>query len=121
MQIAELPLNALISIDFDAVDERGPGALYSVLNVDMLQIDLPKALSPEQVVDVLMATSTSFCVVDAIFSGHPLIFQAAPCHAAIKVSVSRDTVTVVCPDTCVRTVDMVPIGMCGGFWDLSIF
>ena len=36
MQIAELPLNVLISIDFDAVDERGPGALYSVLDVDML-------------------------------------------------------------------------------------
>ena len=64
MQIAELPLYVLISIDFDAVDEHGPGALYSVLDVNMLQIDLPKALSPEQVVDVLMATSTSFGMVD---------------------------------------------------------
>ena len=64
MQIAELPLNALISINFDAVDECGPGALYSVFNIDMLQVDLPKALGPKQVVDVLMATSTSFGVVD---------------------------------------------------------
>ena len=36
MQIAELPLYALISINFDAVDERGPGTLYSVLNINML-------------------------------------------------------------------------------------
>ena len=36
MQIAEFPLHMLISIDFDAVDERGPGALYSVLNVETL-------------------------------------------------------------------------------------
>ena len=64
MRIAESPLNALISIDFDAVDERGPGALYSILNVNMLQVDLPKALGPEQMVDVLVATSASFCVVD---------------------------------------------------------
>ena len=64
MQIAELPLNALISIDFDAVDECGPGALYSILNVNMLQVDLPEALGPKQMVDVLVATSTSFCVVD---------------------------------------------------------
>ena len=47
MQIAELPLYALINIDLDAVDECGPGALYSILDVDMLQIDLPEALSPE--------------------------------------------------------------------------
>ena len=64
MQIAELPLNALISINFNAVDECRPGALYSVLNVNTLQVDLPKALSPEQMVDVLVATSASFCVVD---------------------------------------------------------
>ena len=64
MQIAELPLYALISIDFNAVDEHRLGALYSVLDVDMLQVDLPKALSPEQVADVLMATSTSFGMVD---------------------------------------------------------
>ena len=64
MQIAELPLNVLISINFDAVDERGPGALYSVFNVNMLQVDLPEALGPEQVVDVLVATSASFCMVD---------------------------------------------------------
>ena len=64
MQIAELPLNVLISIDFDAVDEHGPGALYSVFDINMLQVDLPKALGPKQVVDVLMATSTFFCVVD---------------------------------------------------------
>ena len=64
MQIAELPLNALISINFDAVDERGPGALYSVLNVNTLQVDLPEALGPKQMVDVLVATSASFCVVD---------------------------------------------------------
>ena len=36
MQIADLPLYMLISIDFDAVDECGPGALYSVLDVEML-------------------------------------------------------------------------------------
>ena len=65
MQITELPLNALISIDLDAVDEHGPGTLYSVLDVNMLQVDLPEALGPEQMVDVLMATSTSFCVVDS--------------------------------------------------------
>ena len=47
MQITELPLYALISIDLDAVDECGPGTLHSVFDVDMLQIDLPKALSPE--------------------------------------------------------------------------
>ena len=65
MQITELPLYALISIDLDAVDECGPGTLHSVFDVDMLQIDLPEALSPEQVVDVLMATSTSFGMVDS--------------------------------------------------------
>ena len=64
MQIAELPLNVLISINLDAVDERGPGTLYSVLDVNMLQVDLPKALDPKQIVDVLVATSASFCVVD---------------------------------------------------------
>ena len=64
MQMAELPLYALISIDFDAVYERGPGALYSVFDINTLQVDLPKALGPEQVVDVLVATSTSFCMVD---------------------------------------------------------
>ena len=64
MQITEWPLNVLISINFDAVDERGPGALYSVLDVNMLQVDLPEALGPEQMVDVLVATSTSFCMVD---------------------------------------------------------
>ena len=52
MQITELPLNALISIDLDAVDERGPGTLYSVLDLNTLQVDLPKALGPKQVVDV---------------------------------------------------------------------
>ena len=36
MQIADLPLHALISIDFNAVDERGPGALYSLFDVEML-------------------------------------------------------------------------------------
>ena len=59
MQIVELPLNVLISIDFDAVDECRPGALYSVLDVNMLQVDLPKALGPKQMVDVLVATSAS--------------------------------------------------------------
>ena len=77
MQIAELPLYALISIDFDAVDEHGPGTLYSVLDVDTLQIDLPKALSPEQVVDVLVTTSTPFSMVDKDIICHLLIFQAA--------------------------------------------
>ena len=64
MQITELPLNVLISINFDAVDECGPGTLYSIFDVNTLQVDLPKALGPEQVVDVLVATSASFCVVD---------------------------------------------------------
>ena len=32
MQITDLPLYTLISIDFDAVDEHGPGTLYSVLD-----------------------------------------------------------------------------------------
>ena len=36
MQIADLPLHVLISIDFDAVDERRPGTLYSIFNVKML-------------------------------------------------------------------------------------
>ena len=36
MQITDLPLYTLISIDFDAVDECGPGTLYSVFNVEML-------------------------------------------------------------------------------------
>ena len=36
MQIAKLPLYALISIDFDAVYEHRPGALYSILDVDAL-------------------------------------------------------------------------------------
>ena len=64
MQIAELPLYVLISINFDAVEECGPGALYSVLDVDTLQIDLPEALSPEQMIDVLVTASTPFGVVD---------------------------------------------------------
>ena len=36
MQIADLSLDTLISINFDAVDECRPGALYSVFNVEML-------------------------------------------------------------------------------------
>ena len=36
MQIADLPLYVLISIDFDAVDECRPGTLYSILDVEML-------------------------------------------------------------------------------------
>ena len=79
MQIAELPLNALISIDFDAVDEHRPGTLYSIFDVNTLQVDLPKALGPEQVVDVLMATSAFFCVVDGdVLWPSTDIFQAAP-------------------------------------------
>ena len=64
MQIADLPLHVFISIDFDAVNECGPGALYSVLNVRMQQVDLPKALSPKQMIDVLVTTSTPLSVVD---------------------------------------------------------
>ena len=41
--------------------------------------------------------------------------------AAIRVLVSRDTIAVVCPNTCVRMVDIVSIRTSGGFWDLSIF
>ena len=36
MQIADLSLHTLISIDFNAVDECRPGALYSILNIEML-------------------------------------------------------------------------------------
>ena len=36
MQIADLPLYVLISIDFNAVDECGPGALYSIFDIEML-------------------------------------------------------------------------------------
>ena len=36
MQIADLPLHALISIDFDAVDEHGPDALYCIFNIKTL-------------------------------------------------------------------------------------
>ena len=64
MQIADLPLYTLIIVNFNAVDECGPGTLYCVLNIRMQQVDLPRALSPEQVVDVLMTTSTSFSMVD---------------------------------------------------------
>ena len=61
MQIAEFPLNALISIHFNAVDERGPGSLYSIFDVNMLQVDLPEALGPEQVVDVLVSEWWTWC------------------------------------------------------------
>ena len=36
MQITDLPLYALISINFDAVDERGPGTLYCVFDIETL-------------------------------------------------------------------------------------
>ena len=36
MQIADLPLYVLISINFDAVDECRPGTLYSIFDVKML-------------------------------------------------------------------------------------
>ena len=36
VQITDLPLYALTSINFDAVDEHGPGALYSIFDVKML-------------------------------------------------------------------------------------
>ena len=48
-----------------------------------------------------------------MFSGHPLIFQAAPWCAAIRALVSRDTG--------VRMTELMSIRMCGRFWDLSIF
>ena len=35
MQIANLPLHTFISIDFDAVDEHGPGTLYCILDIKM--------------------------------------------------------------------------------------
>ena len=68
----------LISIDFDAVNECGPGTLYSVFDIDTLQVDLPEALGPRQVVDVLVATSTSFCMVDGNVLWPSTDFQAAP-------------------------------------------
>jgi hypothetical protein len=49
--------------------------------------------------------------------GHPLIFQAAPCRAAINASVSKDTVADVCPDTGVGAVALASIWTYGGFWD----
>ena len=64
MQIADLSLYAFISINFNAIDECGPGALYCVLNIGTQEAELPEALSPEQMVDVLVTTSTSFRVVD---------------------------------------------------------
>ena len=36
MQITDFPLYALVSIDFNAVDECGPGALYSIFDIEML-------------------------------------------------------------------------------------
>ena len=36
MQIADLPLHMLISINFDAVDECRLGALYSIWDVETL-------------------------------------------------------------------------------------
>ena len=36
MQIADMSLHTLISIDLDAIDECGPGALYSIFDVKML-------------------------------------------------------------------------------------
>ena len=36
MQIADLPLYTLISIDFDAVDECRPDTLYSILDINTL-------------------------------------------------------------------------------------
>ena len=73
MQIAELPLHALLSSDFDAVDEDSPGTLYSILD-----FDLPETLSPKQVVDVLMTTSTPFGMVDGDVFWPSTDFQAAP-------------------------------------------
>ena len=35
MQMTDLSLYVFISIDFNAVDEHGPGALYCILNVRM--------------------------------------------------------------------------------------
>ena len=48
----------------------------------------------------------------AILSGHPLIFQAAPWHAAIKVSVSKVTIAEVCPNTGVGMTELVSIWTC---------
>ena len=121
MQIAELPLNALISINFDAVDEHGPSALYSIFDINMLQVDLPKALGPKQMVDVLVATSASFCMVDGDVLWPSTDFSSCTLTWSYQsVSVKRHHRGCY-PDTCVGMVDMVSIGMCGGFWDLSIF
>ena len=64
MQITNLPLYAFISINFDAIDKCRLGALYCILHIRMQWVDLPEALSPEHLVDVLMTTSTSFSMVD---------------------------------------------------------
>ena len=36
MQLADFPLYVLITIDFDGVDEHGPGALYSIFDIETL-------------------------------------------------------------------------------------
>ena len=64
MQIADLPLYVFIRINFDGVYECGPGTLYCILNVRMQQVDFPEALSPKQMVDVLVTTSTPISMVD---------------------------------------------------------
>ena len=121
MQITELPLYALISIDFDAVDERRPGTLYSVLDIDMLQTDLPEALSPEQVVDVLMATSTSFGMVDGDVLWPSTDFPSCTLTCSYQsVSVKRHHCGCLSQHLC-RNSGQVSIGTCRGFWDLSIF
>ena len=36
MQLADFPLYVLITINFNGVDEHGPGALYSIFNIETL-------------------------------------------------------------------------------------
>ena len=57
----------------------------------------------------------------AMWSVHPLIFQAALWCAAIKASVSKDTIAEVCPNTGVGMTEFASSWTCGVFWDLSIF
>ena len=64
MQVTDLSLDPLVSIEIDAVDKSRPGASNCILYTRTQQVDLPEALGPEQVVDVLVTTGIVFCMVD---------------------------------------------------------
>ena len=77
-----------------------------------------ETLSPKQMIDVLVATSTPFGMVDGDVVWPSTNFPSCTLACSYQsVSVKRHRH----PNTCVGTVDMVSIGTSGGFWDLSIF